>query len=117
MALNADFEYSVVEINAQLYLVATELLSQLPTSLAVGKVRTKLPGAQLEGLLLQHPFYLRQVPIILGEHVSLEAGTGCVHTAPAHGYEDFVVGQKYYLIFTYIKLMNQLLLNCTNAMR
>jgi isoleucyl-tRNA synthetase len=97
VALNADFEYSVVEINAQLYLVATELLSQLPTSLAVGKVRTKLPGAQLEGLLLQHPFYLRQVPIILGEHVSLEAGTGCVHTAPAHGYEDFVVGQKYNL--------------------
>ena len=54
-------------------------------------------GAALEGLLLQHPFNDRSVPIICGEHVTLEAGTGLVHTAPAHGLDDYFVGQKYNL--------------------
>ncbi len=53
------------------------------------------PGSALEGLMLQHPFEDRQVPIILGEHVTLDAGTGAVHTAPGHGQEDFAVGQRY----------------------
>ena len=52
-------------------------------------------GAALELMQLQHPFYARIVPIILGDHVTTEAGTGAVHTAPGHGQEDFVVGQKY----------------------
>ena len=55
----------------------------------------RFKGASLEGLKLQHPFYARQVPIILGDHVTLEAGTGAVHTAPGHGQEDYVVGQQY----------------------
>ncbi len=54
-------------------------------------------GRALEGLPLQHPFYERIVPVICGEHVTLEAGTGLVHTAPAHGVDDYVVGQKYNL--------------------
>ena len=54
-------------------------------------------GSALEGLMLQHPFEDRQVPIILGEHVTLDAGTGAVHTAPGHGQEDFAVGQRYRL--------------------
>ncbi len=54
-------------------------------------------GAALEGLPLQHPFYDRIVPVICGEHVTLEAGTGLVHTAPAHGVDDYVIGQKYSL--------------------
>ena len=49
----------------------------------------------MENLALQHPLYARQVPVILGEHVTTDAGTGAVHTAPAHGQDDFVVGQKY----------------------
>ena len=52
-------------------------------------------GAALENQLLQHCFLERQVPVILGEHVTAEAGTGAVHTAPAHGQDDFVVGQAY----------------------
>ncbi len=52
-------------------------------------------GADLEGLLVTHPFYDKQVPVIVGDHVTTEAGTGAVHTAPDHGMEDFVVGQKY----------------------
>ncbi len=59
-------------------------------------------GAALENLLLQHPFYPgRQVPILVGDHVSAEDGTGAVHTAPGHGQEDFVVGQKYNLLDGY----------------
>lgn len=54
-------------------------------------------GRALENLPLQHPFYDRIVPVICGEHVTLEAGTGLVHTAPAHGVDDYVVGQKYSL--------------------
>jgi isoleucyl-tRNA synthetase len=54
-------------------------------------------GSALEGILLQHPFYERYVPIICGDHVTLEAGTGLVHTAPAHGLDDYAVGQKYNL--------------------
>src|SRR3546814_892875 len=52
-------------------------------------------GSALEGMQLHHPFYDRIVPVILGDHVTTEAGTGAVHTAPGHGQEDFVVGQKY----------------------
>ncbi len=54
-------------------------------------------GADLEGLKLAHPFYPREVPVILADHVTTESGTGCVHIAPGHGQEDFVAGQKYRL--------------------
>ncbi|MCB1882285.1 MAG: class I tRNA ligase family protein, partial [Gammaproteobacteria bacterium] len=52
-------------------------------------------GDAFEGLRLKHCFYDREVPVILGEHVTLEAGTGAVHTAPGHGLEDYIVGQRY----------------------
>ncbi len=52
-------------------------------------------GHQLENLQLQHPFYARTVPIILGEHVTTDAGTGAVHTAPGHGQDDYIVGSRY----------------------
>ena len=54
-----------------------------------------MTGKQLEGLVFKHPFYDRKVPIILGDHVTLEAGTGLVHTAPDHGQDDFDVCKKY----------------------
>ena len=54
-------------------------------------------GRDLEGLLLHHPFYDRTVPVILGEHVTTESGTGAVHTAPGHGMDDYVVGMEYKL--------------------
>ena len=58
-------------------------------------VLARCKGAALEQLQLQHPFYAHQVPVILGEHVTTEAGTGCVHTAPDHGVDDFRAGQRY----------------------
>ena len=59
-------------------------------------------GEKLEGLLFAHPFYAeRDIPVLVGDHVSAEDGTGAVHTAPGHGQEDFVIGQKYGLIEKY----------------
>lgn len=54
-------------------------------------------GRTVEKVMLEHPFYDRQVPIILGEHVTVDAGTGAVHTAPGHGLEDYQIGQQYHL--------------------
>jgi isoleucyl-tRNA synthetase len=59
------------------------------------KLLARAKGAALEGLKAHHPFAGRDVPVILGEHVTLDAGTGLVHTAPAHGADDYVVGRKY----------------------
>ena len=58
-------------------------------------------GAALEGVVLRHPFYEREIPVILGEHVTTDAGTGAVHTAPGHGQEDYQVGVKYGLLDKY----------------
>lgn len=60
-------------------------------------VRGRAAGVDLAGLMLHHPFYGRTVPLVLGEHVTLEGGTGAVHTAPGHGQEDFIVGTMYKL--------------------
>jgi len=60
-----------------------------------GRVLAHFAGKQLEGLRYQHPFMAREGTVILGEHVTLEAGTGLVHTAPGHGQEDYEVGQRY----------------------
>ncbi|HET7656451.1 MAG TPA: isoleucine--tRNA ligase [Luteimonas sp.] len=66
------------------------------------EVLGRAKGEALEGRLLKHPFYpQREVPLLLGEHVSAEDGTGAVHTAPGHGQEDFVVGQRYGLVDKY----------------
>src|SRR5690606_22277542 len=52
-------------------------------------------GAELEHVVCSHPFYDRESVVMVGDHVTLDAGTGCVHTAPGHGEEDFAIGQKY----------------------
>src|SRR6185437_151429 len=57
-------------------------------------VLAEFEGRALEGLMLEHPFQERLVPVVLGEHVTLDAGTGAVHTAPGHGQEDFAVGLR-----------------------
>ncbi|WGZ94021.1 MAG: isoleucine--tRNA ligase [Candidatus Thiothrix putei] len=97
VALNPELDYVVVQIASERLLVAEALLESVlqRAELAEHTVLARCTGDKLEGLLLQHPFYARQVPVILGEHVTTEAGTGAVHTAPGHGQEDFVVGLKY----------------------
>jgi len=63
--------------------------------LPIGSLVATAKGAALEHLLLRHPFYDRQVPVVLGDHVTLDTGTGAVHTAPGHGLDDYIVGRRY----------------------
>ncbi|MCK9396843.1 MAG: isoleucine--tRNA ligase [Methylobacter sp.] len=101
VALNPDLEYSVVQCEKdgkkERLVVAEALLkdAMLRYDIENYHVVAYCKGAELEHQLLQHPFYDRQVPIILGDHVTTEAGTGAVHTAPGHGQDDYVVGLKY----------------------
>jgi isoleucyl-tRNA synthetase len=104
VALHPELEYSVVQCDegqygAERLIVAEALLkdTMLRYDIEHYHVVAYCQGKDLEGLLVQHPLYERQVPIILGEHVTLEAGTGAVHTAPGHGQDDYVVGQRYNL--------------------
>ena len=103
VALHPDFEYALVECDAGLgherLLLARELVPVVMQRFGVAQWKTLavVRGKQLEGLKLRHPFYARAVPVVLGEHVTLDAGTGAVHTAPGHGLEDFALGQQYAL--------------------
>jgi len=98
VSVHPDLEYRLAKTDKGYLLLAGDLLEACVqryglTAEVVGRGK----GRALENLPLQHPFYDRIVPIICGEHVTLEAGTGLVHTAPAHGVDDYVVGQKYNL--------------------
>jgi isoleucyl-tRNA synthetase len=101
VALRDAFTYVAVRVERDgqpwVLVLAAELAgaSLARYGLAPGLELGRFPGRVLEGLTLQHPWLERQVPVILGEHVTLEAGTGAVHTAPAHGQEDYVVGISY----------------------
>jgi isoleucyl-tRNA synthetase len=101
VAVHPEFEYSLLAVEgaggAELLLLATELAASVLQRAGVGASRevARVKGVALEGLRLRHPFYERDVPVILGEHVTLDSGTGAVHTAPGHGQEDFSVGQRY----------------------
>src|SRR5690606_2354168 len=97
VSAHADINYVVVQVGEERLLVAEDLLASVMARAGTTEfsVVGSSQGATLEHLILQHPFYARQVPIILGDHVSVEAGTGFVHTAPDHGADDFNVGVKY----------------------
>ncbi len=101
VALHPQLTYSLVQFDsgpgAERLLLAAELVKTVMSVLGVTawSVVAECPGAALEHMLLQHPFYDRQVPVILGEHVTLDAGTGAVHTAPGFGLDDYLVGQRY----------------------
>jgi len=109
VSLGADLEYALVEGpsrgGARRWLVLAEgLVDKALQRYGVGEaiVHGRATGAVLEGQLLAHPFYAgRDIPLILADHVSAEDGTGAVHTAPGHGQEDFVAGQKYGLVEKY----------------
>jgi len=97
VALNAELDYVLLQAGDERLVIAEGMLEDALArwSLADHKVLGRCKGEALEHMQLRHPFYDRKVPVILGEHVTLDAGTGAVHTAPGHGVEDFVVGQKY----------------------
>jgi len=97
ISAHPELDYVLAEMGPYGRLVLAEgLLEAAAQRYGVSpKILARARGAALEGLNAQHPFADRQVPLILGEHVTLEAGTGLVHTAPAHGVDDYVVGKQY----------------------
>ncbi|WPC73598.1 isoleucine--tRNA ligase [Vibrio porteresiae] len=100
VCMREDLEYVLVQIEgeqAERIIVAAELLKDVMARAGIENYHTLgyAKGADLELLQFNHPFLEFSVPAILGDHVTTDSGTGVVHTAPGHGQEDFVVGQKY----------------------
>ena len=97
VALSADLEYVLLDLGSRRVLVAEALAEDCAQRFGAAshEIIGRAKGEALEGLLVMPPFGEAAVPIVLGEHVTTEAGTGCVHTAPAHGLEDFDMGQRY----------------------
>jgi len=98
IALHPEFEYSAVKVGDETWVMASFLAPAALAEIGVSDYETvkKFSGTELEGLKYRHAMFADRIcPIIVAEHVTLEAGTGCVHTAPGHGQEDYVVGKKY----------------------
>jgi isoleucyl-tRNA synthetase len=98
VSLNPEYDYVLLQCGGERLLLAEALYeSALERYGMTGEIIVRCKGEALENLELHHPFYDKKVPIILGDHVTAEAGTGAVHTAPGHGQDDFTVGLKYQL--------------------
>ena len=98
VSLNPEYDYVLLQCGDERLLLAEALYeSALERYGMTGDIIVRCKGEVLENCQLQHPFYDKQVPIILGDHVTAEAGTGAVHTSPGHGQDDFTVGLKYQL--------------------
>jgi len=96
ISFNPKFEYVAVDTPQGITIVAEGLLPQVAETLGWDStVIARFPGSKLDRAVFRHPFLERDSLGLLGDHVTLEQGTGAVHTAPGHGQEDFVVGQRY----------------------
>jgi len=100
ICLNARLDYTLVKKDNTIYLIGQDLLGQFLNGVNWEESEIEVLGKTIKGQALElmkttHPLYNRKSPIILGDHVTTEAGTGCVHTAPGHGLEDWEVGVKY----------------------
>jgi isoleucyl-tRNA synthetase len=98
VALHPEVEYAVADTGAERLLVAATLLGTVASAAKLEPqptvVRT-VPGAKLEHLQARHPFIDRASPVVLADYVTTDSGTGAVHTAPGHGYDDYLTGLKY----------------------
>lgn len=99
VCLHPEIDYALIDAGNSYYIVATDLVESVMARYGISHYKTSgsAKGRVFEHFKLQHPFYKRQVPVVLAEHVTTESGTGCVHTAPAHGPDDYLVGQSYQL--------------------
>lgn len=97
ISLNAEFDYQLLQIDGRALILAKDLVESVMKRAGVSEWRVlgECKGAALELQKFQHPFLAIQSLVVLGDHVTLEAGTGAVHTAPGHGPDDYVIGQKY----------------------
>ncbi len=103
VAVHPDFTYELIQVHSEYGPLRLILEQSLAVSalqrygLSDTRVLASVTGQRLENLNVQHPFYARHVPVILGQHVTTETGTGAVHTAPGHGQDDYIVGLAYNL--------------------
>ena len=97
ICLGPEYNYTLVKNGDEYYVMADELVKSVMETAGISDYTTDhiFTGAELEGMKTQHPLYDRPSPIIVGDHVTLESGTGCVHTAPGYGVEDFEVCKNY----------------------
>jgi len=104
VAINPEFNYALVQLENERLLLAEKLVAESLQRYNIAPEQSEILAVytqrDLKNLRLQHPFYDKIVPLVFGEHVTLDAGTGAVHTAPAHGQEDFSIGQQYRLPVT-----------------
>ena len=97
ICVGPNYEYSVLKANGEYYVMATDLAPEAMADAGITDYETVgiIKGSELEYMKTAHPFIDRTSLVIVGDHVTLESGTGCVHTAPGHGVDDFVVCRKY----------------------
>ncbi len=97
IAFHPEYQYSAVRVNSRGYIVATELLKAVSEKCGWGQPQeiARFSGKSLEKRKTRHAFINRESLLVLGNYVTLDAGTGCVHTAPGHGYDDYVTGVHY----------------------
>ena len=97
ICVGPNYEYSLLKANGEYYVMATDLAGAAMDDAGITDYETVgiIRGRELEYMKTQHPFIDRTSLVIVGDHVTLESGTGCVHTAPGHGVDDFVVCRKY----------------------
>lgn len=97
ISVNPEFTYVVVEANGGKYIVAKDLLEKLTATFGWEDVQIvqEVQGEQLDMVVAEHPVYKRDSLVMVGDHVTADAGTGCVHTAPGHGEDDYQIGKRY----------------------
>lgn len=98
ITLHPDFDYVIVEVDNDKLVMAEKLVDEVMDRVEIEDyevISETFKGKELEKIQTNHPIMPRKSLIILGEHVTLDEGTGCVHTAPGHGHDDFIVGQEY----------------------
>ena len=98
ISVHPELDYGIYEADEKLLILSTDLAEERLSKYQFKSVQLGVcKGSQLEGIMFSHPFLEKSIPIICGVHVTTEAGTGLVHTAPAHGIDDYIVGGKYNL--------------------
>ncbi|MDH2925073.1 isoleucyl-tRNA synthetase [Nicoletella semolina] len=97
ISINPDFDYQLIQFGEERLILAKDLVESVQNAVEIENIEVlgEVNGADLEFIQFQHPFYDYSVPLILGDHVTADGGTGLVHTAPDHGQDDFIVSKKY----------------------
>ncbi|BCA85322.1 isoleucine--tRNA ligase [Enterococcus saigonensis] len=99
ISVNPTYAYVQIEADGRKFVIAKDLLETVKNQIGWENVKVlqEFPGTAMEYMTAQHPFYDRTSLVMCGDHVTLDAGTGLVHTAPGHGEDDYIVGKKYNL--------------------